>query len=167
VGVTEGREPDAGRGGEAVEEARTVLARDLFHSSGPGQRVIRPEPSSHQLGGPGQRPALVVTQPQSGQDSLRVAHLGRIQLCTGHRPAPSRPAPPCRRRPVPGARFADLRGTRKRRAFPVADPSSINSAAANRTCLRRVGSCRSQPATIGIPHGPEIAHGAPNGHQSL
>jgi len=23
----------------------------------PGQRVIRPEPSSHQLGGPGQRPA--------------------------------------------------------------------------------------------------------------
>ena len=37
----------------------------------------------------------------------------------------------------------------------------------NRTCLRRVGSCRSPPATIGIPHGPEIAHGAPNGHQSL
>lgn len=30
----------------------------------PGQRVIRPEPSSHQLGGPGQRPALVFTQPQ-------------------------------------------------------------------------------------------------------
>jgi transposase-like protein len=32
--------------------------------------------------------------------------------------APSRPAPPCRRRPVPDARFADLRGTPEAPGLP-------------------------------------------------
>jgi hypothetical protein len=79
---------------------------------------------------------------QGGQDGVGQGSLPFVR--PGQRGSPTSAAP------------------RKRRAFLVADPASINSAAANRTCLRRVGSCRRQPATIGILHGPEIAHGAPN-----
>lgn len=105
VGVTEGREPDAGRGGEAVEEARTVLARDLFHSSGPGSSPSRKK-----------RPGQPPSRASGPQTALHRAPPGPFEASAALAPAAS--AWRAVRRPSAAPR--------KRRAFPVADPASIN-----------------------------------------
>jgi hypothetical protein len=83
---------------------------------------------------------------------LSPAHAaGRRSACTSPRPRLSTPAPPGRPRPGPRRhRFADILDTRNRRATSRSlAPSSISSAAANRTCSRRARSPASSPPPSG------------------